>query len=307
MLTHWASFDDCRRLAQLDEKIAPDFRAVIERRAQEARFGTLTRGGNVWMEPTLRNARDRWREPEHRERNERNVAFVLGGLIHQACDRVMKPILTKAAGHDWSEIMAVMQDSKEVQEAREKDIAETQEASAYFDAEVFRQVYAGGKERPFSRYFMADVTPDDEAFEKVIQAMFQRTVLGSHTLKPDSDHMEAWLDNLFDHLQHLPVKVERWLRVYNHGDPRKAEAIGATTGFYRVDDPLIAAARLLQSGKTPDAALKRKVFDEGASICAYGDVLQTGLVYLREASAFWRGEVATFSAPNYIKQPTPVA
>lgn len=302
MLTHWATFDDCRRLAQLDEQIAPDLRAIMQSRADQARFGTLTRGGSVWMEPTMRNARERWGQPESRERNERNVAFVLGGLIHQACDRVMKPILTKAGGSDWSEIMHAMQDSKEVQEARKDDIARTQEASAYFDVEVFRQVYLNGKEKPFNRYFMADVSPDDEAFEQVIQAMFQRTILSTHTLSPDSAHMEEWLDNLFERVQQLPVKVDRWLKIYNHGDPRKREELGVDTSFYRADDPLIYAARQLQAGKTLDADLKRKVFDQGASTCAYGDVLQTGLVYLRAASAYWRGDVATFSAPNYIKQ-----
>jgi hypothetical protein len=307
MLTHWATFDDCRRLAQIDERIASDFRDVIETEAEEARFGTLTRGGSQWMEPTLRNARERWNERESRERNRRNVAFVLGGLIHQACDRVMKPILSEAANVDWSEIMAAMQASKQVQEARKDDITRTQQASAYFDAEVFRQVYLGGKEAPFSRYFMSDVSPDDDAVERVIRAMFQRTLLSSHTLKPDSEHMEEWLDNLFERVQLLPVKVSRWLHAYNHADPRKAEAFGINTSFYRPDDPAIQAARVLQSGQLPDAGLKRAVLEEGASTCAYGDVLQTGLAYLRAASAFWRGEVPTFAAPNYIKQHSAVA
>ncbi|MCG6122832.1 MAG: hypothetical protein MEP57_09015 [Microvirga sp.] len=301
MLTHWATFDDCRRLAQIDPKIHPDFREVMEIGAEQARLGTLTRGGSVWMEPTLRNARDSWDQPEARERNQRNVAFVLGGLIHQACDRVMKPILTDAGGSDWSEIMAAMQGPRAVQEARKDDIARTQEASAYFDAEVFRQVYLEGREKPFSRYFMADASPDDEAFEQVIQAMFQRTILSSHTLKPDSEHMEQWLDNLFEKVQHLPVKVSRWLHVYNHGDPRKAEELGIKTRFYRADDPSILAARLLQAGREPDEELKRRVFQDGESACAYGDVIQTGLYYLRSASAFWNGEVQTFAAPNYIK------
>lgn len=302
MLTHWATFDDCRRLAQIDPNIHRDFKEAMEIGAEQARLGTLTRGGSVWMEPTLRNARDNWNLPEQKERNQRNVAFVLGGLIHQACDRVMKPILTQAGGSDWSDIMAVMQGSRAVQEERKDDIARTQEASAYFDAEVFRQVYMGGKEKPFSSYFMSDVSPDDDAFEQVVQAMFQRTILASHTLKPDSEHMEMWLDNLFDKVQHLPVKVSRWVKVYNHGDPRKAEEFGITTRFYRSDDASIQAARQLQRGHKLDEALKRRVIDDGESVCAYGDVLQTGLFYLRSASAFWGGEVQTFSAPNYIKQ-----
>ena len=301
MLTHWATFDDCKLLAQHDDQIAPELRQIMLERADQARFGTLTRGGSVWMEPTLRNARERWSQEQHRERNQRNVAFVLGGLIHQACDRVMKPILTKAGGSDWSEIMAAMQGSREQQEERKDDIARTQEASAYFDCEVFRRVYMDGEQQPFNRYFMTPVSPDEEKFEQVIRAMFQRTILATHTLKPDSANMEEWLDNLFERVQQLPVKVERWLKVYNNWDSNKAEQFGVNSDFYRMDDPLIQAARLLQSGKTLDNDLRRRVYDEGASLCAYGDVLQTGLVYLRSASAYWTGQVNTFSAPNYLK------
>jgi hypothetical protein len=302
MLTHWATYDDCCRLAQLDETIAPDFRRLLVSNASEARFGTLTRGGGVWMEPTLRNAMARWNDPAQTQRNERNVAFVLGGLIHQSCDRVMKPLLTKAGGDDWSKVIYQMQGSPQEQAANAEQIAKTQEGSAYFDAEVFRQVYLGGSLEPFNSLFLAEASPAGESFEAVIKAMFQRTILTSHTLKPEMDNMEVWLDNLFDRVQALPLKIERWVQVFKHGDPAKAKALGVDEGFYNPKDPLIQAARLLQGGKPLEPALKRQVYEEGASTCAYGDVLQTGLVYLRSASAFWRGEVKAFSAPNYIKQ-----
>jgi hypothetical protein len=302
MLTHWATFDDCRRLAQLDDRIVPEFRSAIDKGAEEARFGTLTRGGGIWMEPTLRNARARWNDPAQRTRNERNVAFVLGGLIHQSCDRVMKPILTEAGGADWSEMMAIMQGSREVLQANAEQIARTQEASAYFDAEVFRQVYLGGEQGVLNRFFLAEVSSEGRVFEDVVKAMFQRALMAAHTLKPQDDDMEAWLDNLFDRVQHLPLLIDRWIKVYQHADPRKTEAFGVETTFYRADDPVIRAARLLQAGKTLDAGLKHDVFEKGVSTCAYGDVLQTGLIYLRGASDFWRGDVPTLRAPNYIKQ-----
>jgi hypothetical protein len=302
MLTHWATFDDCRRLAQLDETIAPELRASIERGAEAARFGTLTRGGGVWMEPVLRKARARWQTPEESARNERNVAFVLGGLIHQACDRVMKPILTEAGGADWSEMMAVMQASRDVLDANAAQIERTQEASAYFDAEVFRQVYLGGREGAVGTCFLAEMSPEGQGFEAVVRAMFQRSLMAAHTLKPASDDMEAWLDNLFDKVQALPLVIDRWIAVYRNPDPRKVAAFGVRTRFYQSDDPVIRAARSLQAGDALDAELRRKVFDEGASICAYGDVLQTGLSYLRSASGFWRGESQAFTAPNYVRQ-----
>ncbi len=308
MLTHWATFDDCRRLVQLDETIVPEFRAAIENGAEQARFGTLTRGGSVWMEPTLRNAKARWNDPAQQVRNERNVAFVLGGLIHQSCDRVMKPILTRAGGADWSEMMAIMQGPREVLQANAAQIARTQDASAYFDAEAFRQIYLGGDTGVLNRFFLAETSPQGHAFEDVVKAMFQRTLMAAHTFKPDSDNMEAWLDNLFDKVQPLPLRIDGWCEVSKNPDPAKVEAFGVHTSFYRENDPVIRAARALQAGKTLDAGLKREVFENGASTCAYVDVLQTGLIYLRGASAFWRGEVPNLTAPNYIKQqPVPAA
>ena len=36
MVTHWAAYEDCRRLAQLDDKIEPVFREVIESKREVA-------------------------------------------------------------------------------------------------------------------------------------------------------------------------------------------------------------------------------------------------------------------------------
>src|SRR4051812_15371149 len=109
MLTHWASFDDCRRLARLDDRIDPDFQSLIESGRDFARLGTLSFGGKTWMEPILRSAREHWKGIGLSGKYERNVAFVLGGLIHQACDSAMKPILSNAIGADWNTMQTVMQ------------------------------------------------------------------------------------------------------------------------------------------------------------------------------------------------------
>jgi hypothetical protein len=301
MLTHWASFDDTIRLASIDPEVSPDFSYAVNRHHDFARFGTLTRGGGTWMAPTIAAARSHWNEPDRPDKFERNLAFVLGGLVHQACDRVMKPVLTEAGGADWSEMQAVAQGSRAVAAARADEIAASQLASAYFDAEVFRQVYLGGEAEPFNRFFMADMRPAGHNFEDVARAMFQRALLAAHTLKPDTENMDAWLDNLAEKVQLLPVDVERWVEVFRNPDPARLEAYGVRTRFYRVDDPSIQAARTLQEGGSVDRALKREVLEHGASTCAYGGILQTGLAYLRSASSFWRGDSDAFTAPNYVR------
>lgn len=300
MLAHWASFDDIRVLAQLDERIDPVFRRVIDAHRTFARFGSLTFGGTRWMASTLSNARERIDDPEHAGRSERNIAFVLGGLAHQACDRVMKPVLTEAAGTDWSEMQAVMNAGPESIEARAAEVAKTQEVSAYFDAEVFREVYQDGKQEPFTALFLGEPSPQGARLEEVIRAMFQRALLSSHTIKPDFDHMDDWLDRFAERVQPLYLVVERWVEAYQRPDPGKIEEYGVRTRFYDRSDPTIEAARLLQAGRPLGDELHERVYGGGETRCAYGDILQTGLRYLHAASAFWRGETDELTAPNYV-------
>jgi hypothetical protein len=303
MLTHFASFDDCRRLALLDATIAPEFRAVIEYGQEFARLGTLSFGGKTWMEPILRSARQHWAGVGRSGKYERNLAFVLGGLIHQACDGAMKPILSAAVGVDWNIMQAVMQKTPDAISRQDEQIARTQEVSAYFDAEVFREVYLQGKANPFNQFFMAEVTDAGRAFESVIRAMFQRSLLSAHTLKPDSANMEQWLDNLFERVQPYYLDVDLWVSVYQRPDPAKIEAYGVRTTFYNAEDPSIRLARALQTDRPIDLALRKTVYQDGVSTCGYGEILQLGLRYLRNASAFWRGETETLVAPNYETPP----
>jgi hypothetical protein len=303
MLTHFASFDDCRRLSQIDETIVPEFRSVIASGQSFARLGTLSFGGKTWMEPVLHAARQHWAGVGQSGKYERNLAFVLGGLIHQACDGAMKPILSEAVGADWNIMQAVMQKTPDAISRQDPEIAKTQEVSAYFDAEVFREVYLQGRANPFNAFFMAEVSDAGRSFEAVIRAMFQRSLLSAHTLKPDSAHMEEWLDRLFERVQPYYLDVDLWVSVYQHPDPAKIEAYGVRTTFYNVEDPTIRLARALQCGETIDNALRKAVYADGISICGYGAILQLGLRYLRNASAFWRGETDQLVAPNYETPP----
>lgn len=294
MLTHWAAFDDCRRLTQFDESIVPDFRAAIEKDQASARLGTMSFGGKTWMQPLLSKVRENYSADN--DKASRYLAFALGGLIHQACDRIMKPFLSNAAGSDWSEMQDAMRGGGG---SRSKEIAVTQEVSAYVDAEVFRKVYASGKYAPFSPHFMAELNGTERNFEELVRAMLQRSLLATHTLRPDVANLEAWLDNLFDKVQPLYLDVDLWVKVFNHPDPQKQRTLALSETFYRDDDPAIQAAREIQEKGSLSLALREAVFTRGESTSQYGEVLQLGLSYLRSASAFWRGEAEAVVAPNY--------
>ena len=303
MLTHWAAFEDCSRLARIDATIEPAFRAALAQNRQAGRLGTLTRLGAKWMQPMLEGVRDRWSESSRDPKLERNLAFVLGGLIHQATDNVMKPALSHAAGGTWSQMQAYLRGTPGTPAVSPQVVEAAHEYSAYLDAEVFRQVFLDGKADPFSELFMAELSPSGKAFEDFVRALFQRSLLSVHTLNPTVDHMEDWLENLFRTVQPAFVGVERWVRVYNQPDPAKIEAFEVRTAFYRADDPAIRAARALQRGDELDAAARQAVFADGLHTCLYGHILQTGLAYTRKASQFWRGETGHLVAPNFDEWP----
>jgi len=301
MVTHWAAFEDCRRLAQLDEKIEPIFREVIESKREVGRLGTLTRQGKVWMPPMLRTAREQMNTPGGDEKAKRNLAYVLGGLIHAATDNVMKPVLSNMSGANWTQMQASLRGTPDVPKVSEEGAERAHEFSAYLDAEVFRQVYLDGEAEPLSQFFLGEVSAKGRAFEDFVRALFQRSLLSAHTLNPTADNMDNmadWLDNLFRLVQPFFVDVDRWVRVYQHPDPKKIEEFGIRTSFYRTDDPTIRAARALQHGKPVDAETRSSVYDSGTYVCVYGQILQVGLGYFRAAAAFWRGETKELFAPG---------
>jgi len=274
LLTHWAAFEDCRRLAQLDDEIEPLFKELLEAEREAARLGAITRGGNRWMAGILERARDGWDERDEGLR--RKVAFCLGGLTHQACDNRMKPLMkARAPAHMKREI------------------------SAYYDVHVFREVYLDGAEEPFHHFLVAhnDTTPG-QALEAFMRSLFQRALLSSHTIKPDYSDIDGWLDRLFEAVQDLYIDINLYARVYREPDPAKVQAYGVETAFYRSDDPAIRAARALQRGAPVEAEEVRRALEVDANESGYAQAVALGLAYLRNASALWRRETDVLVAAN---------
>lgn len=297
MLTHWATFEDCRRLAKMDDKIAPLFRELLESRRDIGRLGSVTRGGRKWIPQLLSDARANQGTSKWSEKDERNLALALGCFVHQACDTRMKPLLSRIAGTDWDGMHQKMREG--VANIRDDQLAaRTQEVSAYYDAEVFRQVYMSGGAEPFSSLFLGEFSPKALGFEDFIRATFQRSLLSSHTMNPDVEHLDSWLDNLFLKVQPLYLDVNLWVRVYNYPDPAKIVEYAVKTDFYDVNDPTISAAQALRSGGALDADLSRAVMHDHKWSCVYGSVLQLGLELLESASRFWNGETDVISIPE---------
>lgn len=291
LLTHWAVFEDCRRLAQGDPAVEPLFRELMQTERDFARLGAITRGGNRWIPTILQWARGSWSDPARPAGAGRKVAFALGGLTHAACDRLMKPLLTYCAGADWNSAHHRMQ-GRPADSPGSPDEATIQEISAYYDTYVFRQVYLSGEEEPFNRFLLAaNETAPGRALEEFVRALFQRALLSCHTIVPDQEHVLEWLDRLTRLLQPFYLDIDLWVHVFLSPDPARLERYMVETVFYRAADPAIQAARALQRGEEVSAAQVQRALAAGANESRYGQALETGVRYLRAASAFWRGDI----------------
>lgn len=176
------------------------------------------------------------------------------------------------------------------------------EVSAYYDVHVFRQVYLSGAEEPFDRFLLAgNETEPGRALEAFARSLFQRALLSSHTLIPDQDDIDGWLDRLFARLQTLYIDIALYVDVFTNPDPAKIARYGVETAFYRAADPAIRAARAIARGEAVEPGRVREALVLEANESAYGQSLALGLAYLRAGSAFWRGETDELATPNWVR------
>jgi len=287
LLVHWAVFDDSRRICQQDPMVDPYLAELIQNEREFARLGALSRGGRSFVPAVLQDARSKGRTEDARDR--RKLAFALGGITHFAADKVLKPLMSRLAKGDWNATHHEMQ-GKGISGKKTNKVA-IREISAYYDTHVFRKVYLDGQERPFTDFLLsANRTEPGKELEDFVHSLFQRTLLSSHTIAPDTTHPLEWLDRLIDLTQPLYVDIELYVDVFANPDPVKMNEYQVESTFYQDTDPIVRAARQIQKGGTltPDA-MDAALIEDG-NLSAYGQALALSQRRLRDASAFWRGE-----------------
>lgn len=295
MLVHWAIFEDARWLALQDGLIEPVFARFMQEERETARLGALSRAGKMLVPRIIDTARTAQSSAAGLdERMGKKLAYALGGITHYAADVVLKPLMSRLAQAEWNATHHAMQAGNQSAEALKKAAA-IREISAYYDVHVFREVYLEGQEEPFSRFLLAgNPSGPGQALEEFIRALFQQALLSSHTLSPDTENFDAWLDGLLDRVQPLYVDVALYAQVFSSPNPEKMKQYSVTGEFYRSSDPVVLAARAAQRGEhVAQDALDRAVA-QGANAGGYGQALALAITRLREASQYWNGERSTF-------------
>lgn len=80
LLTRWAVFEDCRRLALVDGQIEPFLARTMHEEREFARLGTLTRSGAVVVPHILAPAREVYRRGSPTALTLRQLAFALASV-----------------------------------------------------------------------------------------------------------------------------------------------------------------------------------------------------------------------------------
>lgn len=288
LLTHWAVFDDCRRLAVADATVEPLIKRLLDDKRDIARLGSVSRGGRWWMPHILKSAYAQRAQVDADPRLQQRIAYALGGILHYPADYVFKPFLSEVAQVDWDSTHHQMQDDT----ADEANAAIVQEVSAYYDCHVFKKVYLAGHEEPFNNFLLADnSTAPGQALEAFVRALFQRTLVSMHTFAPDRENFDEWLDNLLSSIPPLYLDIDLYVRIFQDPDPQKIEQYRVETDFYCDSDPIIQLARALQQGATIHQEELETALSTRENHSGYARSLGLGVEAIREASSFWRGEV----------------
>ena len=123
---------------------------------------------------------------------------------------------------------------------------------------------------------------DADTLADLIGGLLPRSRQRWHTLRPDTDNVEAWSHRFFDWRDDFDDDVSRYAEGY-------ASGVAAEDGFYDANDPLVELARAPKDGLTNfdgDLETALAAADEQSE---YAQVLAEGIEHVRAVDAYVDG------------------
>lgn len=272
-ITHIAIVDDCLRLLRRDRRMHPAFPAVALRHAGLARLGGTTRWGDQCNPLLLERLRGRWRAEDAwaESADGAKLGFVLGWLSHRAADRCFKIVFRKLDGGCPRS---------------------PTDCSVYHDVHVLRTVY-GAADGEFAAAVRAELArvpgAPRAAVAELLRALIQQGLLALHTIIPDREDPEGWIDRLLARRQAMTVAIERYAAALTAPDPGMVRRFIDEPRLWCADEPLM---RLRQGDGELDGAVIDAALDAAQDGCLYGQALRRAFRYVRAASDFFAGGIA---------------
>lgn len=269
-ITHTGVTDDCRRLLLHDGRVSTAFKEALADQHEIVRLGGITRHGAKFVEDLLDLYRDAWPGGDRRELLAQKIGFVLGWLFHRAADLQMKPVF-RAADPDCPQSPT--------------------DCSVYHDVYVFRAVYGSGGAEPYPQESILRTPGEDvDRLEDLVRALLQRALIGLHTLIPDHEDVDGWLDRLIGLRQRWRVDVERYAQAFSDPDPDMVQRFIEDINFYDPADDIVRLARSVQEERPPDIALD-DALESAAEGSHYAQALRRGVLYALAADRYFLGEI----------------
>lgn len=281
-ITHIVVQDDCVRLARHSPAICDAFKLCLTKHADIARMGAITRSGDKFTVKLLREARARWATRKDGDLVEEKLAFVLGWRCHLAADRQFKPVYRQVDTEHYA-----------------ANRPSPSDASIYHDVIVFREVYGDGTQEPFSPASLdyrleshpAARTLNVARTEDMMQAMWQRSLLGLQAFTTRENNADTWQRLFFARLEPFEVDVDRYAKAYQHTSPDRMRRFIVDNNFYHAADPIIALARSIQRGQMDRTIKLDEAVKAAATQSQYAQALRRGYLYLIAANEFFEGRI----------------
>jgi hypothetical protein len=277
-ITHTAVVDDCLRLMAASGQICSPFKQAAQDYLSMAHLGCMTRAGDRCNPGLLETMRTRWANRDAAEHLEAKLAFVLGWLCHRAADRQMKPIFRRF----------------HPSEIRQETPTE---CSIYHDAFLFKTVYAKGTEPPYHPAMFGPLFSqlsnqvNIPNLQILVHILLRRALIEMHTLIPDIDNPEGWIDQLYERKQDFYVSLQRYDDAITNPDPDKVKLYITDDNFYDPNESIISLARMLQHHHPVDESEVSSAV-EATIHSHYAKALQTGFHYLLAASQYFNTDMS---------------
>lgn len=289
-ITHVAVCDDCIRLAVHSPKICQAFKAVLVKHNDIARMGSFSRGGDRVTVQVLEYCRERWPARKPGDLLEEKLAFALGWRGHNAADRQFKPVYRQVEPEYYAKADA---------SGGDPDVDSPSDSRIYHDTIVFREVFRGGRDRPFSPHLLEYRLQGHrgaralavEHVEDLLGGLLQRSLLQLQPLPgPETDARKRVAASLRRY-QPFTVDVQRMSRAFYNPEPDKLRRFMIDNNFYDRSNPLIALARAIQRGAPGQRMNLEDALRAAESQSGYAQAIRKGYLYLLASSEYFERRI----------------
>lgn len=285
--SHIAVYEDTVRLIRLEKRLPALFMESLDNHYDSGMLASGSRGNHLWAVPILEKYKGGNYDTENPDEVRMKIAGALGWLTHRGADLVVKPVLRTFA-HDKNE-----------------DLNE-QECSAYFDADVFRRVYASGEKSTLSPFEV--ITPstftlghtnspmagllDTVRAEDLFTWLFLNGFTSLNRFFHSDSDCSTRIELLASCFQEFTEDFGMYALGFRDTQSEKHKKYLIDTNHYAPSDPVIALVRRETKGGKISPEEIALALDPQTNTCIYARCLLLSLKFVNAAADYFEGKLS---------------